>query len=258
MSFYGLPPRELAEAMEHINAVIDIYRRNGKNILALDNLMVAGRNHSFMAEEKFSAAINKHCRDTGGNIKPPEINKAWRLHLYNWCVRNSLDLEGDLIECGVHMGLYSLVMLDSVGPLPADKTLYLYDTFEGLEDDQTSSAEQDTVLNTYDIKDWFERVSEQFSKYPSARLVKGRVPEVFQVTAPDKVAFLHLDLNSAVAEIGALDFLRERLTPGAYILMDDYGREEYAELHRAMNDWFAPLDVPIAEFPTGQGLAIWR
>ncbi|WYX25005.1 hypothetical protein WJ969_03245 [Achromobacter xylosoxidans] len=34
---------------------------------------------------------------------------------------------------------------------------------------------------------------------------------------------MHLDLNNAEAEIGALDMLFDRMVPGAVLILDDYG-----------------------------------
>ncbi len=257
MSFYGLPPDEMAEAMRHINAAIEIYVRNDQSVLAVDNMLVARRTLSFMRDKKFAKIIEKYCYDENGAEVPTDLVKVWRLHVYAWCAQNALKIDGDLVECGVHMGLYSLVMLEYLSPLPEEKSLYLYDTFEGLDDELSTEQERDQVEGVYDIEDWFEAVSNSFADYSCAKLIKGRVPDILHESAPEKVAFLHLDMNSASAEVGAIDFFQDRLAPGAIILMDDYGRTDHVELHIALRDWFEFAKRPIVELPTGQGLALW-
>ena len=84
------------------------------------------------------------------------------------------------------------------------------------------------------------------------------VPEVLVESAPERIAFLHLDINAGAAEIGALEVLFDRVVDGGLVLMDDYGRRENAELHHALNTWMTAHAHPILELPTGQGLVIKR
>ena len=257
MSFYGLPPEEMAKAMEHINAAIEIYTRNEQSVLAVDNMLIARRVMSFMRDEKFNNIIRKHCYEADGTEKPTDLVKIWRLHVYSWWAQNALRIEGDLVECGVHMGLYSLIMLEFLSAFPEGKSIFLYDTFEGLDDNLSTERERAQTEGVYEIEDWHEIVSQRFSAYPYAKVIKGRVPDILADTAPEKVSFLHLDMNAASAEIGAIDYFQDRLTPGAIVLMDDYGRMDHVELHLALRDWFAAAERPIVELPTGQGLALW-
>ena len=70
------------------------------------------------------------------------------------------------------------------------------------------------------------------------------------------VAFLHIDMNCAPPEVAALRYFWPRLTPGAFVLLDDYAYRGYEEQHLAMNALASELDVPICSLPTGQGLLI--
>ncbi len=65
-------------------------------------------------------------------------------------------------------------------------------------------------------------------------------------------------MNAGAAEIGALEVLFERMTPGGIVLMDDFGRVENRELHLMLREWMKQLDYDILELPTGQGLVIKR
>lgn len=55
-------------------------------------------------------------------------------------------------------------------------------------------------------------------------VIRGPVPESFAQGAPEKVAFAHIDMNNARSEIAALDALESRLSPGAVIVLDDFGQ----------------------------------
>ena len=83
------------------------------------------------------------------------------------------------------------------------------------------------------------------------------MPDSFEDQCPKQVAFLHLDLNSASAEEGAL-----RLVPlmpaGAMVVLDDYGWSNYKPQKVVADKYFAQRNIPVVELPTGQGLAIIR
>ncbi len=167
-------------------------------------------------------------------------------------------VDGSLVECGVHMGLYSLVMMKTLEFGSSGKEMFLYDTFDGLSEAFSSREERTIVGGVHDIPDWEKSVRELFSPYPNAHVVRGTVPDVLQTTAPEAVSFLHLDKNAADAEISAFDFFRSRLSPGAIILLDDFGRSEYDALNRAHINLFKETGHNILELPTGQGLAVWH
>ena len=80
---------------------------------------------------------------------------------------------------------------------------------------------------------------------------------VFSQGLPEKIAFAHIDMNNAPAEIGALEAIEDRLVPGAVIVLDDFGALPYRAQHVAETEWFAKRGVPVLELPTSQGLVIW-
>jgi predicted O-methyltransferase YrrM len=94
------------------------------------------------------------------------------------------------------------------------------------------------------------------SHTPNIQVIKGRVPEILREGCPDQIAFLHIDMNSAVAEIAALDFLYDRITPGGVIVFDDFGWFSAVEQHHAERRWMTARGLHILEMPTGQGLFV--
>jgi hypothetical protein len=82
------------------------------------------------------------------------------------------------------------------------------------------------------------------------------VPEALAGSAPARIAFLHLDMNSSRAEVGALQLLYDRLLPGAFLLLDDYGWYAYREQKLAEDAFFEKRGVGVLELPTGQGLLV--
>jgi hypothetical protein len=64
-------------------------------------------------------------------------------------------------------------------------------------------------------------------------------------------------MNSAVAEIGALEYFWEKVVEGGMIVLDDYGYSpKYLEQRLAIDQWASKLGVDILSVATGQGLIL--
>jgi O-methyltransferase len=85
------------------------------------------------------------------------------------------------------------------------------------------------------------------------------MPDVFLGQSPEKIAYLHVALNQAPAEIAALDALFDRVVPGGIVIRDDY---EWAGVYRdqklAEDPWFEAREYRVFPLPTGQGIVIKR
>ena len=84
------------------------------------------------------------------------------------------------------------------------------------------------------------------------------MPESFALASPQKIAFLHVDLNSPAAEKAALEVLFDRVVTGGYVVFDDYGWFAARKQKEAIDAFFAPRGYSVLELPTGQGLVIKR
>ena len=63
----------------------------------------------------------------------------------------------------------------------------------------------------------------RFAAYSNVKVIKGVVPDVLAEVSPQKIAYLHIDMNSPAAELGAIEVLFDRVVPGGVIVLDDYG-----------------------------------
>jgi hypothetical protein len=240
--FYGLETEESrAKLRAALQALNELYPR----MLAKDMLIALGRNAGFLEDARFRAAFDAEAADD------KERSLAWRLHVLCWCAENALRLTGDFVECGVLRAFSSAVAMRYLDFARESRTWYLYDTFAGIPDDQLEPGQP----NIYPEAD-FEAARRRVAPFPNARVVKGRVPEVFAEVAPGNIAFLHLDMNSAAAEVGALNALAGKLVAGAYVLLDDYGWYAYRAQKLAEDAFFDALGYKVLELPTGQGLVV--
>lgn len=188
---------------------------------------------------------------------------AWRLHTLVWAAQNALAQRGDFVECGVFKGDMSWVVVNVLGKAIEDRTFYLYDSFEGLA--PTLASEQDYPDNPsflemankiYSDPAVYETVVGRFARMPNVKIIRGFVPDSFKIALPERIAYLHIDLNSAEAEIAALEKLFDRVVTGGVIVFDDYGWRHYQRQREAENRFMAARGHTILELPTGQGLVI--
>jgi hypothetical protein len=105
-------------------------------------------------------------------------------------------------------------------------------------------------------KGLYATVKEKFSLFSNVTVTQGKVPEVLAEVAPEKIAFMNIDMNNADAEIGALEVLFDRMVPGAVLILDDYGWLYYKNQKMAEDPWLEKRGYRVLELPTGQGLVI--
>ena len=146
------------------------------------------------------------------------------------------------------------VLTDYVDFGTRDKSLYLYDTFEGIPPAFNSENRSNDVYQKE--PDLYDKVVQRFSKYPNTKVIKGIVPDSFAQACPEKISLLHIDMNSSKSEIAALEHLFDRVVPGGIIVFDDFGwlgydRQTYAEI-----EFMAKRNHRIMELPTGQGMLL--
>ncbi|THD60954.1 class I SAM-dependent methyltransferase [Phenylobacterium sp.] len=209
---------------------------------AADNLIAFGRNLGFLTDEPFIEAWKVHAQT------PEERGVLWRTATVVWAARQAMRRGGDLVECGCYKGTTARILMDSVDL--SERRYFLYDLFE-----------HDASMNHHAMPEHgaelFETVKARFADFANVSVIKGAVPESFSQGLPDQIAFAHIDMNNAAAEIGALDAIEDRLVPGAMIVLDDFGALPYRKQHVAETEWFGKRGIPVLELPTSQGLAIW-
>ena len=104
----------------------------------------------------------------------------------------------------------------------------------------------------------YEYVAGRFERYPNVRVIKGFLPDAFSIACPDRISFLHVDLNSPRAEVAVLEKLWDRIPAGGTIVFDDYGWKLFRKQKDAEDAFMKTRGHEILELPTGQGLVVKR
>jgi O-methyltransferase len=211
-----------------------------------DNLFTWARNISMFDDGEFVSAWNRNAESEA------DRGIVWRRYILACAGYHCVQLAGDFVECGAYTGVGMKTVLDYLGGKEFTKIFWGYDLFE-----------HDATMAHHAMPDHgadlFARVTAKFDGYDNVKLVKGAIPSVFENNSPRKIAYLHIDLNEAPAEIAALDHLFDRVVPSGMIILDDY---EWAGDYRAQklaeDPWFEARGYRVMPLPTGQGLVIKR
>lgn len=179
----------------------------------------------------------------------------WRIHVACWFADNVKNLEGDFVECGVHLGGTSLAVADYVKFKSLPKKFYLFDTFEGLANEYISDSEKEKGFdkNRWGYFDCYAQVEKTFNDY-NVKLVKGKVPDSLDGAGVDSVAYLHIDMNCAYPEVEALKYFWPKMVPGGIVILDDYGWMFHIEQKQAIDVYAKQEGISIMTLPTGQGI----
>lgn len=184
----------------------------------------------------------------------------WRLYTACWAADHAKNLGGDFVECGVAYGATSRMVMEYIGFKNLNKKFYLLDTYEGLDERYLS---QDERLHLAEYKKtgsypytsaMYPFVKKAFNSFPNVIIVKGAIPDTLEQVKPEKVAYLHIDMNCTTPEIAAAEYFWPKMVKGAIMLLDDYGFAR--EQHDAFDKFAKEKNVTVLSLPTGQGLMI--
>jgi O-methyltransferase len=243
--FYG----EFKDQGDHdfFRGALERFAKLFGDVFAADNVILFGRNLAFLNDKKLSEACEKNATND------QERSLVLRLNTLTWAASEALRLPGDFVECGVWRGYCSAVIADYLDFDRVPKQLYLYDTYDGIPAEYDTEGHDGPAFHEAGL---YASVVRRFERFPNVKVVRGIVPDSFTQALPEKIAFLHLDMNSSKSEIAALEVLFDRMSPGGLVVFDDYGWSGYAAQQVAEDAFMRQRGHRILELPTGQGLLI--
>lgn len=238
-AFFGL--RDGGAFSHHMQKALGLIATGG--VFVGDNLFTFAKNLSFLHDAKFMEAFHNNTKTLS------EQALIWRYYTLCWAAKRSLRYEGDFLECACYQGNSAHIVADYLDFAEINKAYYLYDLFDHPDEAVSLKMEHHGA-------DLYDRVCKRFEAFDDVHVTRGRVPDILDEVAPEKIAFMHIDVNDPEAELGALEKLFDRVSPGGTVVLDDYGWSAYHEQKTAEDAFFAERDYQVFELPTGQGLLI--
>ncbi len=210
-------------------------------------------NHEFLKYPDFQKALAR-----GLSSDPALGFMTWRLHVALWAASHAMRLVGDFVECGVNRGFLSSAIMEYLDWNRHDRTFFLFDTFQGIATELLSSAEIEAgrLVHNEQFVECYEDAVRNFSEFQRVKLVRGRVPESLSTVEIERVAYLSIDMNSAMADTTAFEYFWPRLVPGAVVLLDDYAYHGFQATYSRFNDLALRYHFSILSLPTGQGMIL--
>ena len=205
----------------------------------------------FMSDERFAKAYAVGAAT--GSWSGAAVH--WRVYVACWLAERASSLVGDLIECGVNRGGISRAVVSYLGAKLQDRRFYLLDTFQGIP--VTILSKREVLHDKYfkeNYTECYQDVLNTFKDFPQVSVVKGLVPETFGSVDSEHFCFVHIDMNNAISEIAAAEYLWPKLTVGGFMLLDDYAWEINVDQRQAFDRFAKQRDMTVLALPTGQGL----
>jgi hypothetical protein len=155
-----------------------------------------------------------------------------RLDNIQMCVESVLreEVPGDLIETGVWRGGAVIFMRALLGAYGVkDRKVWVADSFSGLPapDPKYPADRGFTLHEEAALAVPLEEVKANFQKYglldAQVEFLKGWFADTLPKAPIDKLAVLRLDGDLYGSTMDALQALYAKLSPGGYVIVDDYG-----------------------------------
>jgi O-methyltransferase len=176
---------------------------------------------------------------------------------------NERRIEGDLAELGVYRGLTARLFHQYM----PDRTLHLFDTFEGFSKEDLAAEQQRKNFTSFTGGQWktakdevdllgslfcdtsVEKVLSFIQpRNANIKVNKGKFPSSVKAELQSaKFAFVHLDADIYEPTLAGLEFFYPRLSAGGVIVVHDYNT--WPGARKAVQDFFSnkpeiPLPMP--------------
>jgi len=189
-----------------------------------------------------------------------------RLDNVRFCVEDVLknNIPGDLIETGVWRGGTAIFMRAILKSHEVtDRTVWLADSFEGMPKPNTEahgSDAGDDLSHVSHLRVSLEQVKANLARFglldDRVRFLKGWFRDTLPGAPIEKLAILRLDADLYDSTMDALRALYHRVSPGGYVIVDDY--QSWRSCRKAVTDFRAEHGIDAEIRVIDQDGAYWQ
>ena len=181
------------------------------------------------------------------------------------------DVPGDLIETGVWRGGASIFMRGALAALGDEtRNVWVADSFEGLPEPDPEKFPKEAEFHKSDLmQDMYNRfaadldsVKKNFEVYglldDRVRFLKGWFKDTLPTAPIERLAVMRLDGDYYDSTMDGLTNLYGKLSPGGFVIIDDYGEDVWTECRRAVDEFREAngIDAPLTAVDTK--CSFWR
>lgn len=153
---------------------------------------------------------------------------------------------GDIVECGVYRGSSLATLGLKVRELSLDKQVWGLDSFEGFppagEEDLIDGMLPEKSKPSYyanTSEQWVRNLIRQLGLNDIVNIVAGYFEDTCPPLAVEAISVLWLDCDLYGSYKTCLQHLYPRVSPGGYIIFDEYYSKKYPGARIAVDDFFA-------------------
>lgn len=158
---------------------------------------------------------------------------------------------GNVAELGVYQGEQA-ALLNELFP---DRTIHLFDTFEGFSEADISTETKQGYSNAAlgDFQDTsVERVMARMPHPGRVSVHAGLFPDSLQ-GLEDQFAFVSLDVDLFEPTLAGLEYFFPRLSKGGFIFIHDYNNKRYSGVRHAVDTFLQQNHVAAIPLPDFAG-----
>lgn len=163
------------------------------------------------------------------------------------------NIPGCIVECGTWRGGLAAMMLQHVIDHDLNKTIFIYDTFEGMPEpgdkDHPEAVRMFHEKKDGEYSDWCRAgldivehtLSQVTANYDDhCFLIEGKVEDTLEVFGPIEVALCRLDTDWYSSTKVEMEVLYPRVVKGGYIIVDDYS--DWPGCKQAVDEYLVNVD----------------
>lgn len=158
------------------------------------------------------------------------------------CLESTLinNIKGDVIEMGCYLGTTSLFISRLLKNYESEKSLHVYDSFEGLPEKSRYDA---SPAGTQFTKGQLLASKKAFIlNFKKAQLTlpfihKKWFSDLVDNDIPKNISFAFLDGDYYESIQSCLSIIQKSLSPGSIVVVDDYSNEALPGAKKAVDEW---------------------
>ena len=147
---------------------------------------------------------------------------------------NEEKIPGDAAELGVYKGAFA-ARINAAFP---DRTLHLFDTFEGFADADLATEQKEKLskAKSGDFADTSTELVRSLLPHPErAVFYKGFFPDTFSGCHAERFCFVSVDADLYAPTAAALPIFWERLSPGGVLMIHDVNSTQFTGAKKAVD-----------------------